>query len=220
LKKKKKKKKKKKEEERRGLSATPKPLFFFFGKLQPLSELNHNLQFVQTRTTSQTAKLGLDGHRQASTRAAIFVAKHEERQCIVTAQGKKESQQASGLVLQGCNIMSDPAFFWVRFERRVYLGHPWKAFSRTIIMETHIDDLIQPEGWLPWVGDFALDTCFYAEFQNTGPGANTTGRVNWPRVKKNITCAQVLEFAAGRFFLGDEWIREAQVSYIGGMITS
>jgi pectinesterase len=67
----------------------------------------------------------------------------------MTAQGKKESQQASGLVLQGCNIMSNLAFFPVRFERRAYLGHPWKAFSRTIIMETHIDDLIQPEGWLP-----------------------------------------------------------------------
>ena len=64
-------------------------------------------------------------------------------------------------------------------------------------METHIDNLIQPEGWLPWVGilgDFALDTCFYAEFQNTSLGANTTGRVNWPGVKKNITSAQVLEF--------------------------
>jgi pectinesterase len=195
-------------------------LFFFFGKLHPLSGLNHNLQFVQTRTTSQTAELRLDGHRQASTCAVIFVAKHKERQCIVTAQGKKESRQASGLVLQGCNIVSDPVFFPVRFERKAYLGCPWKAFSRTIIMETHIDDLIQPKGWLPWVGDFALDTCFYIEFQNTGPGANTTGRVNWPRVKKNITCAQVLEFIAGILFLGDEWIREAQVPYTGGMITS
>jgi hypothetical protein len=55
---------------------------------------------------------------------------------------------------------------------------------------------------------------------NTGLSANTTGRVNWPGVKKNITCAQVLEFTAGRFFLGDEWIREAQVPYTGGMITS
>jgi pectinesterase len=96
--------------------------------------------------------------------------------------------------------MLDLAFFPMRFKRRAYLGCPWKAFSRTIIMETHIDDLIQPEGWLPWVGDFA-------EFQNIGPSANTTGRVNWPGVKKNIICAQVLEFTVGRLFLGDEWIR-------------
>jgi pectinesterase len=108
----------------------------------------------------------------------------------------------------------------MRFKRRAYLGHPWKAFSRTIIMETHIDNLIQPEGWLPWVGDFALDTCFYAKFQNIGPSANTTGSVNWPGVKKNITCAQVLKFTVGRFFLGDKWTREAQVPYTDGMITS
>jgi pectinesterase len=202
------------------LPATPKRLFFFFGKLHPFFGLNHNLQFVQTRATSQMEELRLDGHRQASPCAAIFVAKHEERQCIVTAQGKKESRQALGFVVQGCNIVSDPAFFPMRFECKAYLGRPWKAFSSTIIMETHIDDLIQPEGWLPWVRDFTLDTCFYAEFQNTGLGANTTRRVSWPGVKKNITCAQVLEFTAGRFFLGDEWIREAQVPYTDGMITS
>jgi hypothetical protein len=85
------KKEKEKEKERWGSPFTPKPLFFFFGKLHPLSRLNHNLQFVQTRKTSQTAKLRLDGHRQALPRAAIFVAKHEERQCIMTAQGRKES---------------------------------------------------------------------------------------------------------------------------------
>jgi hypothetical protein len=119
-----KKKKEEEEEERCDLPATPKPLFFFFGKLHPLSGLNHNLQFVQTRATSQTTELQLDGHRQASPRAAIFIAKHEKRQCIVTTQSKKESRQASGLVLQGCNIVSDPAFFLVRFEHRAYLGCP------------------------------------------------------------------------------------------------
>jgi hypothetical protein len=69
-KRKKKKKKKKEEEERWGSPATPKPLFFFFGKLHPLSRLNHNLQFVQTRATSQMTELRIDGHQQASPRAA------------------------------------------------------------------------------------------------------------------------------------------------------
>ncbi|XP_059439744.1 putative pectinesterase/pectinesterase inhibitor 28 [Corylus avellana] len=178
-------------------------------------------QFYRDCTISGTIDF-VFGDATAIFQNCTFVVRKpmDNQQCIVTAQGRKESLQASGIVLQGCSIVSDPAFFPVRFERRAYLGRPWKAFSRTIIMETHIDDLIQPQGWLPWVGDFALDTCFYAEFQNTGPGANSTGRVNWAGVKKNITREEVLEYTAGRFFLGDEWIKDAQVPYISGMITS
>jgi len=50
-------------------------------------------------------------------------------------------------------------------------------------METQIDDLIHPNGWLPWEGDFALNTLYYGEFNNNGGGSNTTARVNWPNRK-------------------------------------
>ncbi len=144
----------------------------------------------------------------------------DNQQCIVTAQGRKERRQPSAIVLQGCTILADPALYQYRFERKVYLGRPWKEYSRTIIMESYLDDLIQPTGWLPWMGDFGLKTCFYTEFDNIGPGAvNSTHRVKWRGIK-NITRKHALDFAPGRFLRGDSWIKSTGVPYISGFITT
>ncbi|KAF2309928.1 hypothetical protein GH714_005665 [Hevea brasiliensis] len=57
---------------------------------------------------------------------------------------------------------------------------PWKEYSRTIFMQSYIASLIDPAGWAPWNGDFALATLYYAEFNNTGAGSKTSNRVTWP----------------------------------------
>ncbi|KAF8392671.1 hypothetical protein HHK36_023020 [Tetracentron sinense] len=141
----------------------------------------------------------------------------ENQQCIVTAQGRKDKREPTGIVLQGCTISADPLYIPLKKTTRSFLGRPWKEYSRTIIMDTQIDDLIQPEGWLPWMGDFALNTCFYAEYKNKGPGAALTKRVKWPGIKK-LTPNQVLEFTAGRFIQGDSWVKTTGVPYTSGLL--
>merc|ERR1712137_137272 len=91
-----------------------------------------------------------------------------------------------------------------RFES--YLGRPWKEFSRTIIMESTIGDHIRPAGWLPWEGNFALDTLYYAEYRNKGPGAALDGRINWKGYRGEISSAEATEFTAGKFFREVDWI--------------
>nr|XP_018682920.1 PREDICTED: probable pectinesterase/pectinesterase inhibitor 21 [Musa acuminata subsp. malaccensis] len=77
------------------------------------------------------------------------------------------------LLSQGSDAKGYPT--WLKIPS--YLGRPWKAYSRTIIMDSTIGDLIKPEGWLPWDGDQFLKTLFYAEYGNRGPGAVTSGRM-------------------------------------------
>ncbi|XP_048135714.1 putative pectinesterase/pectinesterase inhibitor 28 [Rhodamnia argentea] len=141
----------------------------------------------------------------------------DNQQCIVTAQGRKERRQASALILQNCTITAAPSYAPVKRQFRSYLGRPWKIYSRTIIMESYIDDVIQPEGWLPWLGDFGLNTCFYTEYKNRGPGASTARRVKWKGIK-TITPQHAVDFTAGRFMKGDRWIRTAGVPYVAGML--
>uniref|UniRef100_A0A2N9IUF4 Pectinesterase n=1 Tax=Fagus sylvatica TaxID=28930 RepID=A0A2N9IUF4_FAGSY len=62
-----------------------------------------------------------------------------------------------------------------------FLGRPWKTYSRTVFMETFMSNIINPEGWLRWTSSFE-STLFYGEYKNTGPGASTDKRVNWPGV--------------------------------------
>ncbi|KAF5454119.1 hypothetical protein F2P56_023807 [Juglans regia] len=177
-------------------------------------------QFYRDCTVSGTIDF-VFGDAAAVFQNCTFVVRKplENQQCIVTAQGRKERRQPTALILQDCTIVADPAFYPVRFDRRAYLGRPWKEFSRTIIMESYIDDLIQPQGWLPWMGDFALRTCFYAEFNNRGPGASLKDRVKWRGIK-NITRAHALDFSPGRFVMGDTWIKPIGLPYTSGFTTS
>ncbi|KAM1095407.1 hypothetical protein FF1_010322 [Malus domestica] len=139
--------------------------------------------------------------------------------CIVTAQGRKERRQPSAIIIQNSTITAEPDYFPVKDENKAYLGRPWKEYSRTIIMDSYIDDVIQPEGWLPWEGEWGLKTCFYAESGNTGPAANKARRVTWRGIKQ-ITENHTADFTPGRFFRGDKWIRLSGVPYIPGLTTS
>lgn len=47
-------------------------------------------------------------------------------------------------------------------------------------MQSFIDSSINPVGWHEWSGNFALNTSYFAEFDNCGPGSDTSGRVTWP----------------------------------------
>lgn len=141
----------------------------------------------------------------------------ENQQCIVTAQGRTERREPTGIILQNCTISADKDLYPLRKTVRSYLGRPWKEYSRTIIMQTQIDDLIQPQGWLPWMGDFALNTCFYTEYGNRGAGSGTTERAKWRGVKK-ITPQHAADFTAGRFIGGDKWIEPTGVPYTSGLL--
>lgn len=93
------------------------------------------------------------------------------------------------------------------------MGRPWKEYSKTIIMESSLDDLIQPDGWMPWDRDFALNTCYYGEYRNEGLGANMEHRVKWPGIK-TILPSRAETFMPPIFYEGDEWIIASGVPYI------
>ncbi|KAF1894263.1 hypothetical protein Lal_00004187 [Lupinus albus] len=147
----------------------------------------------------------------------------ENQQCIVTAQGRKERYQPSGIVIQGGAIVSDPNYYPVRFDNKAYLARPWKNFSRTIFLDTYIGDLIQPEGYMPWQTDKGLptntETCFYAEVNNRGPGSDLAKRVKWQGVK-NLTPQIATDFYPSKFFHGDDWIRVTNIPYSSGKNSS
>ncbi|CAL0325476.1 unnamed protein product [Lupinus luteus] len=139
----------------------------------------------------------------------------DNQQNMVTAQGRLDKQQTTGIVLQKCLIKADESLVPVKDKIRSYLGRPWKEFSRTIVMESEIDDFIHPEGWTPWAGNFALDTLYYAEFNNTGPGASTKARVKWPGYKI-INKEVATKFTVGQFLKGT-WVQGTGVPSIQGM---
>ncbi|KAL3502234.1 hypothetical protein ACH5RR_036683 [Cinchona calisaya] len=125
------------------------------------------------------------------------------QQNTITAQGKFDPNQNTGISIQNCSILPLAADFT---GVQTFLGRPWKNYSTTIFMENFMENFIDPKGWLPWMGTTAPDTIFYAEYQNFGPGATNTSRVPWKGLKLNITSKQARKFLVKSFINGNKWL--------------
>ncbi|XP_047309742.1 pectinesterase-like [Impatiens glandulifera] len=149
----------------------------------------------------------------------MLVRKPLENQAnIITAHGRKEPRQPTGLVLQNCKLVADPTYYPVRFAIKTYLARPWKEYSRTVIMESFIDDLIADEGFLPWGGTFGIDTCYYVEYNNRGPGSIKFNRTIWPGIKEVGKHIIKNHFIASKFLDGNSWIPKTGVPYYHSLI--
>lgn len=136
----------------------------------------------------------------------------DNQQTIVTAQGRTDRHETTGIVIQNSRIVPDKKLAPMKDVIRSYLGRPWKEFSRTIIMETSIGDFIHPDGYLPWMGNFALDTLYYAEYNNKGPGAKLDRRVKWAGYKRKFTRQDAMKFTVGPFLEHNgTWVRQSGV---------
>ncbi|KAL3849456.1 hypothetical protein ACJIZ3_011338 [Penstemon smallii] len=137
---------------------------------------------------------------------------------VVTAQGKEENSGNSGFVLQNCNFLADHTLEREKGKFKSYLGRPWKLYSTTIVMESYIGDLISPEGWLEYNGTQGIKTLFYAEFNNRGPGSDTSGRVTWPGYRV-IKRKEAMRFTVGPFLQGEAWLTNLGVPVHFGLFT-
>ncbi|EPS68356.1 pectinesterase, partial [Genlisea aurea] len=126
----------------------------------------------------------------------------------VTAQGRKSPHQSTGFSIQNTFLYA---------TQPTYLGRPWRQFSRTVYMNCYMSPMVQPRGWLEWLGDFGLATLWYGEYRNYGPGAALTGRVNWPGYHV-ISYASVAEiFTVERFIDGAAWLPSTGIRFTTGL---
>lgn len=123
------------------------------------------------------------------------------QQNTITAQGKSDPNMNTGISIQNCTISP----FGNLSSVQTYLGRPWKNYSTTVYMQSSMASFINPSGWLPWVGNSASYTIFYAEFQNYGPSASTKDRVKWKGLR-TITDKEAARFTVKAFLQGDHWI--------------
>ncbi|KAM0962676.1 hypothetical protein ACFX2I_021783 [Malus domestica] len=142
----------------------------------------------------------------------------EGQSCMVTAQGRTDHNEITGMFLQNCTITGEPDYMNVKEKSKAYLGRPWKDFARVIVMQSSIDEAIVPEGWSEWVGKKTNQTCFFGEYGNRGPRADMTKRVRWPTVKA-LTSDKVAAFTPAKVFLGVDWLKPSGVPYVPGMMS-
>ncbi len=99
---------------------------------------------------------------------------HSKRNSYVTAASTPENHEF-GYVFNRCMLTAAEGI------EKVYLGRPWRAYAAVLFLHCSLGAHILPAGWHNW-GDPAREkTSRYAEYQNTGAGADTSQRVAWSR---------------------------------------
>ncbi len=101
-------------------------------------------------------------------RCTIFCKDHG----YITASSTNEGV-AHGFVFLDCEITGTAP------EGSFYLGRPWRPFAKSVFVRCKLGSMIKPEGWHNWNKADAEKTAFFAEFKNTGEGANASQRVAW-----------------------------------------
>ncbi|XP_002965305.2 pectinesterase [Selaginella moellendorffii] len=132
----------------------------------------------------------------------------------ITAHGRTDPAQDTAFVCQSCWISGTPEYLEARLaepgKHQGFLGRPWKPYARAIFIESYLDVVIDPSGWLPWNGTLGLDTVVLAEFHNYGPGASPIGRVGW---SKQLNTIAALEYSVRGLIQGGYWLPFTGVPY-------
>ncbi|KAM0936208.1 putative pectinesterase [Dioscorea sansibarensis] len=126
---------------------------------------------------------------------------------MITAQSRDNINEPTGIVIQDCRITATPDLEPNKTSIKTFLGRPWKEYSRTVIIKSEIGDLVEPEGWHEWNGEFGLKTLFYAEYMNNGRGSSTEERVKWEGFKVITNKTEATQFTVESFIQGGSWLK-------------
>ncbi|KAJ7959343.1 Pectinesterase [Quillaja saponaria] len=135
----------------------------------------------------------------------------------VTAQNRKDPNQNTGISIHNSRIFATSDLEAVKGSIPTYLGRPWKLYSRTVYMMSYMGDHINPRGWLEWNTTFALDTLYYGEYMNYGPGAAIGQRVKWPGYRVITAAVEASRFTVAQFISGSAWLPTTGVAFSAGL---
>ncbi|XP_060212050.1 probable pectinesterase/pectinesterase inhibitor 34 [Lycium barbarum] len=137
----------------------------------------------------------------------------------ITAQNRKDPNQNTGISIHNCKIVAASDLEASKGSFPTYLGRPWKLYSRTVVMLSYLGDHIHPHGWLEWNATFALDTLYYGEYMNYGPGAALGQRVTWPGYRVINSTEEASKFTVAQFIFGSSWLPSTGVAFLAGLNT-
>ncbi|KAI3920993.1 hypothetical protein MKW92_046624 [Papaver armeniacum] len=136
----------------------------------------------------------------------------------ITASGRAYPDSKGGIVIHNCSILASEDLKNSNYTVDTYLGRPWKPYARTVVMESYLDNLVHPKGWIEWDHNLSsVDLIWYGEYRNTGPGAKNVSRVEWKTYHKIMSDNEAFSFTVSQFIAGNEWLNTTGFPYQTGI---
>ncbi|KAK1759613.1 pectinesterase [Echria macrotheca] len=109
----------------------------------------------------------------------------------ITASGRQSTSDPTYYVFNNCSVAAAPGQSVP--NGAYYLGRPWAAYARVVFQRTDMSSVINPAGWRIWnSGDERTGNVMFAEYGNTGPGAQGTRASFATKLSAPVTMDAVL----------------------------
>lgn len=116
---------------------------------------------------------------------------HSKAKGYLTAPAT-EKGKTHGYVFYDCKITADTGV------DGVYLGRPWRPYGQSVFIRCELGKHIIPVGWDNWGKKENEHTAFFAEYENTGEGANAKARAKFAHQLKNLKNYSIEKVLAGK----------------------
>lgn len=137
---------------------------------------------------------------------------------MITAQGRGDPFQNTGTSIHSCIIKAAADLKPVASSVATYLGRPWQEYSRVVVMRSYIDSMVSPLGWSTWGNtNFALNTLYFGEYENFGPGSSTRNRVKWKGFHIITRASEASSFTVNGLIAGSTWLPSTGVPFTSGL---
>ena len=130
----------------------------------------------------------------------------------LTAQSRTSPEQTTGYVIIDSKVTSGieagagsgaASETSAPVRDTISLGRPWRPYSRVVYIDTELPADVIPEGWNAWGKTSGTPLAFYAEYHDSGPGANVAARATWSH---QLTARQAAQYRPRVFLAGkDGW---------------
>ncbi|MDO8929827.1 MAG: pectinesterase family protein [Bacteroidota bacterium] len=122
-------------------------------------------------------------------------ALHCKANSFITAASTPEGKPF-GFVFLKCKITAASRV------NKVYLGRPWRSFAKVAFLNCEMGSFIAPEGWDNWSKAENEETAVFAEYSNSGEGAERSKRVGW---SLNLNKNEALKYTKENIFAPLGW---------------
>ncbi|KAG9442067.1 hypothetical protein H6P81_017921 [Aristolochia fimbriata] len=179
-------------------------------------EASRNTQFYRECTIYGAVNVISGDAAAVFQTCTINMGKPARGDSVLTVQNRITLIYLTAFVFHNCTVDAAPR---MPGDAVAYLGKPGGEYSTVVLLQSFLGGIVSPRGWIAAGANVSvLNTVYYGEYENRGPGAGTSERVSWAGFRVIRDASEANKFTLGSFIDGKQWLPKTSVKFVEGLI--